>query len=594
MEKEKKDSRAAAYIQFAVYAVLSAALTGFMFFYYRIRFTTTDDFLMAGILGGAWGSGLNQSVLFYSAYPLTWLLAKISALTGIFNVYGAYLMGLTVLIFTGLHWAGICSGISVFYHAAVLAAQLLVIGTCNWTTLAYLAFGTAVFLVSSFRRDMHAAERVITWILMLLLGAGGGFLRPGVMITTLVLVLPLLLASLARQKMVRQVIGMVLLIAILVTGRLTSGRALTERLGGTWQAYGTWNAACASFRDYTKPDPEKYADVYASIGWNENDMDLAFNWNYADQEVFGAEEYGILSGVQDFRERYNCDILDVIKQTWQDEQARIFGLAAAAVLLMALLVWIRKGDALALLASALFTLGLVAALYFRKRPYLRVSLPVILLGIFEMLLILTAAAADYDRASAGRWTIVRRHLGILAEIAAAGLLGLFFWYAVWGSVQDYAYDMRREDVRAYLTEHPDSLYCMTSGIASDLNVDIPVYGHSRDKYYDNKLSLGSWDLFSPRYYDQLEKFGVEDGDHLYREMVLKDNIYIISTKIDSVLALAAYAADHYGIESEPLLVDQIGDDAFVYSLVESGVSGEEETIEAEITEETEETEDQDI
>lgn len=563
MQSEKKN-----YIQLVIYAALSAAVAAGLFFYYRIRFTSTDDFLMAGILGGAWGSGQNQTVLFYSAYPLTWLLGRISALTGIFNVYGAYLMALSVLIFTGLHWAGVNYKISVFYHAAVLAAQLLVIGTCNWTTLAYLAFGTGIFLLSSFRRDMVPGERVITWILLVLLSAGGGFLRPGVMTTTLVLLLPVLATGLARQRMVRQIIGILLVACIVAAGRLTSGTAMTERLGGSWQTYGNWNAACASFRDYTKPDPDKYADVYASIGWNENDMDLAFNWNYADQEAFGAEEYGILSGVQDFRERYNCDVLDVLRQTYHDDQARVFALCAAAILLMALLVWIKKGDALALFVSAVFTLGLLAALYFRKRPYLRVSLPVILLGIFEMLLILTAAAADYDRASASKWKVARRHLGILAEIAAAGLLWLLFWYSVWGSVSDYAYDMRREDVRAYLKEHPDNLYCMTSGIASDLNVDIPVYGHSADKYYDNKLSLGSWDLFSPRYYAQLEKFGVEDGDHLYREMVLRDNVYVISTKADAPLALSAYVRDHYGIDSEPVQTDQIGDDAFVYSLVE--------------------------
>ena len=63
----KEGSHAAAYVQLIIYTVISAVVAYILFFRYRVRFTTTDDFLMAGILGGAWGEGLNQSVVFYCA-----------------------------------------------------------------------------------------------------------------------------------------------------------------------------------------------------------------------------------------------------------------------------------------------------------------------------------------------------------------------------------------------------------------------------------------------------------------------------------------------------------------------------------------------
>ncbi|MBQ5359987.1 MAG: hypothetical protein IIU47_02960, partial [Lachnospiraceae bacterium] len=93
----KEGSHAAAYVQLVIYTVISAVVAYILFFRYRVRFTTTDDFLMAGILGGAWGEGLNQSVVFYCSYPLTWLLSRISVMTGLFNIFGAYIMVLSVL-----------------------------------------------------------------------------------------------------------------------------------------------------------------------------------------------------------------------------------------------------------------------------------------------------------------------------------------------------------------------------------------------------------------------------------------------------------------------------------------------------------------
>ena len=560
-------SHAAAYIQLVLYTLISAAAAYVLFFQYRVRFTTTDDFLMAGILGGAWGQGLNQSVVFYCAYPLTWLLSRISNLTGLFNVYGACIMVLSVLVFSGLHWALVQRHLSVFFHAGIVAAEYLVIGTCNWTTLAYMAYGTGLVLACSFHKDMRTPERVFTWLFLLSLTAGGGFLRPGVCLTTLALLLPLILHSLKKEALLRQLLGLVIAVTVLVAGRATSGTSWTEHLGGSWASYGDWNSACASFRDFAKPDPEKYADVYTTLEWTENDQYLAFNWNYADQEVFRPEAFRTLSGVQDFTDRYNCDLFDVLKGTFTDQYVIRFLMTAGAVLLMALCVWVRKKDTAAILASILFTLGLLIILYFRKRPFLRITLPIILLGTFEMLMILGAAAADYDRGSAGRWKTVRKHLGILAEITAAALLiGTLFWTSIWTSVSYNTYELLRRRTRTYLTEHPDNLYCMTSGIAYDLNVHIPVYGHTADKYYFNKLSLGSWDLFSPRYYDQLNAFGIEDGDHLFREMAEKDNIFIISTGPGTAEAIARYVSDHYGIESHAAVADQVWEDVFVYAI----------------------------
>lgn len=572
----KKSSHAAAYVQLVIYTLISAAAAYILYFRYRVRFTTSDDYLIAGILGGAWGGGANQSTVFYCSWPLTRLLTGISELTGIFNVFGAFIMALSVLIFSGLHWAAVQRHLSVFFHAAILASEVLVIGTCNWTTMAYMAYGTGVILACSFQKDMHAGERILTWLFLLPLAAGGAFLRPGVCLTTLALLLPLILHSLKKETLARQIAALVLVAAIFAAGRQTSGSALMDRLGGKWQSYGEWNTACASFRDFSKPDPEKYADVYSTLDWTENDQSLAFNWNYADQEVFYPEAFRTLSGVQDFTERYNCSVVDVLRGTFTDQYVLRFLLTSAAVLLMALIIWVRKKDTAALLITVLFTVGLMASLYFRKRVVFRILLSVILLGTLELLLILGAAAADYDRKSAGRWKIVRRHLSILAEIAAlAVLVGTLFWTNVGTSINETDYDMKRRSVRNYLTSHPENLYCLTSAIAYDLNVNIPVYGHTADKYYYNKLSLGSWDLFSPRYYDQVKAFGIEDGDHLFREIAEKDNVFIISTKPDSARAVAVYVSDHYGIETEAVMTDQITDDVFVFSLEEPGTASRE-------------------
>lgn len=569
--KPQNKSRAAVWIQLVIYTFISAAAAYILYFRYRVRFTTSDDYLIAGILGGAWGGGDNQSTVFYCSWLLTRLLAGISQLTGIFNVFGAYIMALSVLIFSGLHWAAVQRHLSVFFHAVILAAEILAVGTCSWTTMAYLAYGTGVILACSFQKEMHAAERIVTWLFLLSLAAGGAFLRPGVCLTTLALLLPLVLHSLKKETLVRQLLGLVLVLALMVLGKQTSGSAWTDRLGGSWQTYGNWNTACASFRDFSKPDPEKYADVYSTLGWTENDRYLAFNWNYADQEVFSPEAFRTLSGVQDFTERYNCDVIDVLKGTFTDQYVLRFLLTSAAVLLMALIVWVRKKDTAALLMTVLFTVGLMGSLYFRKRVVFRIILSVILLGTLELLLILGAAAADYDRKTAGRWKIVRKHMSILAEISALVILaGTLFWTNVGTSINETDYDMKRRSVRNYLTSHPENLYCLTSAIAYDLNVNIPVYGHTADKYYYNKLSLGSWDLFSPRYYDQLKSFGVEDGDHLFREIAEKDNIFIISTKPDSAQAISLYVSDHYGIESEVVVADQINEEVFVYSLAEPG------------------------
>jgi hypothetical protein len=67
-------------------------------------FAQPDDYLYTGIIGGVYGNGSNQYLLFYFSPMMSLSLSYIQTFTGLFNIYPAFILILFTFCIIELHF----------------------------------------------------------------------------------------------------------------------------------------------------------------------------------------------------------------------------------------------------------------------------------------------------------------------------------------------------------------------------------------------------------------------------------------------------------------------------------------------------------
>ena len=174
---------------FLIYTMVTLLLCLLFFFMLKVPFSSDADYLQAGITGGAMGTGADQTAQYYLSALLTTALARAGAELDIFNIYSVFLMGLCFLTFTAMHWLVTKRADTILFHLVIFAFMICALLEFNYLTIAFLAAGSGILSVFGIRGSDHIVSRLFSWLLGILLIAGGCGLRLFVLPAAILLLL---------------------------------------------------------------------------------------------------------------------------------------------------------------------------------------------------------------------------------------------------------------------------------------------------------------------------------------------------------------------------------------------------------------------
>ena len=262
--------------QFVGWIGVSVALTIIML-QIGLRYEQPDDYLISGIIGGAYGKGLNQILIApYISPVLGIILNIIYIITGFFNVYSLFLIVAYLLCITNLHAIVYWQGKSWKWNLFICLFEIFYLFYFTYTTVAYLLIGTGILII--YVKNNRETIGIQGGVSILL----GILLRKQVLISTVFLLLPILTETGKQKRKLMQII----IFFLAVSGSTTMIQQLAYHTTDTWAIYWEWNEASTRLRDFKAIPYEKYQSELKKTGWSENDLEMMKHWQFADINVF--------------------------------------------------------------------------------------------------------------------------------------------------------------------------------------------------------------------------------------------------------------------------------------------------------------------
>lgn len=507
----------------------------------RLYYLEPDDYLMNLISQGEFGEGADSYLVFiniiagrmlkqlYGVFPgLNWF-----ALFYLFTVIFAFsVLTYTLWELSGRYCMVFMTGLlemAVMYHL-------------TFTVLGYICVGCSfiywMFIARSKRMDGKSCGAADTLLIGLLFLFGMLF-RRSVLLSAVICFCPFFIWNINYLKKKKSLYAAAVIVLVYIAAALADGYAYGS--SEFWKEYSSYNEARSSVLDYTAVDYGRNKEAFDGLGISENDYNCMYRWIIGDKEVFSKEN---LEKIADMNgNKFNIDILDIIKQMFNQKYNYYF---LAAVLL--LMLFADKKKMCYILSEALAVYALIASLYFRNRPVLRVMLPIYILGFMAVLFMVSVNLKNSKRA-------VRK--GYIA--AAAGILACLAVMLVYKNdlkVKEYQErNSMYEEVYDYINDNQDMLYAGSSSIINPLAYGSPMLDAGKGLNMKNVIKLGSWDIYSSRYYSQVRRYNIEPEDRLLIAMAQNDGVqYIVNGQDTNEYGMVIrFIEEHTGKKAESTL-----------------------------------------
>lgn len=311
--------------------------------------------------------------------------------------------------------------------------------------------------------------------------------------------------------------------------------------GDRWGFYHDFDAVRVAYSDYGRPEYDEMPEAYEALGLSETSVQLLYEGNYFDPDVFNAELMESISTVRD--ENFPAPSVGVCLGMFLDKCIPGFfvNLHVYGFLIM-LALWLSCGEHK---LKDWLTLAGVCGLFALMYMYLvyrgRYLVDRVDVGLFFAV----SAAMSY--------MLSREKLD--REKNLAGLLFILALGTSWYLTRDNYRSVGREDLSAEraavdtLLSDTEHVYLAKLDTVSD-RIYSPFEPAGKG-YWDRIVLLGGWDCNHPVIMDNLKKYGVENP---YRDSVGNDKVYFIEDNIELTLAHIRefYDSDAAAELAEPL------------------------------------------
>lgn len=543
-DRTRGGSFRAALILNAVFLILTVVIV-------RVGFESNDDPTLAAFVDGQMAN--STAYVPYINIVLGAVLKFIYNVLGreiawhTFCQYALLFAGFTALSFT------LCERLGALRGAAVTTVLLLFFGVdvyciINYTkTAAVCTVGGMALLLYSFEQEGRHRFAVCLGVTLSVLGF---LLRDmeflpcfGLMAVLCLRPLWNILAAKGSAGEKLRSIGRLALPYVLVLILCAGFYALNEWAWSKepWSVYHDFDKVRVAYSDYGRPAYAEMPEAYDALGLSEADVQLAYDSNYFDPEVFSAETMQAITDARD--ERFPRPTPGECVGEFLDKAIPSFFVNLHVYgFLLILVLWLAAGehslrDWLCLGFEG--TLFCAAYLYLIWRGrYLvdRVDLGLLLCAASLMALMLDAGRLKREKL-----------LTVLVLLLAVGVSHYLMrdWYRT-APAED------KSEIRAAyerLLADEDHVYlAKTDAVTDGLWSPFEPYGKG---YWDKVVLLGGFDCLHPTIMENLAEYGVENP---YRDCVGNPKVYLIEDNIDLTLQ---YIREHYDPKATAKLVEPL-------------------------------------
>ena len=453
--------------------------------------------------------GAGQQLLM--PYSLVTFSAPISALYALLPAvpwYALALLGLIVASFA-VAWdktlrSRMSGRLCVPTLALLVALEVISTLYLTYTIVAFLAVGAGLMLVLGRAAFDSPGGAHATDVAGMALVVAGYSLRPESGLAAIAVFAPFAVWVLVRNRNVGSIARGVIVVA-LVGVCAFAGRFAYDHTPG-WEGYSAYLDAGRSALDY--PDLPTEAVQAVEPALSDNDVDVLYNWLFADDGVFGTE----------FFERLGQRV----------DHLGLSNLASCGVLIL------------------------------RARVRLHVVIPLVAMGVFALVSLAGGSERPVGRHAAPATTRAASPCPVPLA-AACVVLALAvsggFWLKVARPLAARSTSPTIAAARAYVDENPDQLV---------------VFGRSQTLMFagsnalafeawdwpDNMLPIGGWENHTAPWASFLARWGIEGNDVLQQLPERSDMVAVLQPK--KMELIRTYLSEHSGREVEASVVQDLG------------------------------------
>ncbi len=549
---------------------LTAVMLGLAFGWYKILYPISDDSLMAGIIGGTYGTGRAQYVIPFMGVALTYPLAMLSNITGIFNTYGVFLVASVCLVFFAQHYICYRLKSESFCYMLLFILQGVCLMNFTFTVVAFLLMGTG--LLWGYALDNGEKNRMTEYVIALIFIFTGISLRANV-IYMLLMFAPMIVEQLIGRKGMRFLIFCAFAVCVYCfTEKLNAYVYGSTDIG---DYYVKFNLARAFFFDRDVFAYDTYKNIFSESGWTENIYKAFYNRMFLDKQFFGYDVLNELRSKFGMAERYQINIVilmkDFVKNLRKIGLISIYCLAGICVLIIKLKKCKNLLGRIENIAAYLMPYMMFLMLFIRERFLDRVALPFVVFGLLQM--ILCGQNKGLERYAAKSEGIVKKRQSkldpILIAVSVFSLLVLLADYAK----DDYGMRFINEqetvavDVYKYVNSHKENLYLNCAYFQdAPYDISVPALEIHKEQFADNLITKRRWDTYSEGYYNTLEKYDLTDKDNLLYSLAMDDNVYLYAPSSGEPEIYKAYMKDAYNLEVELHQEKYFNESNIIYSI----------------------------
>ncbi len=548
-----------------VMLLLSFVITGiyFIFIYQKIPFIydINDDVAMRNVAAGVI-TGAPDAHLLHVKYCLGLVIAGLYCIAPGLDWYGLIMIGIILFAFSMILYRGLEAERSVIWKVIYLLLALLLL-TClglqhitafQWTTTAAIAGAAGIYLfyTSDTREPFRVYLEEGTAVCLLLLSL---MVRDDVFLMVLPVAalcfwwkygslkkcgrLPFTLEHLWVP--VTLFMGVLLILGI---------EAFAYR-SPQWREFRSYNTNREAIMDYYDPPTyEEEPEFYDSLGFSPEEAENLQRYSLYLMDDLYSENMKKLADYSEklyiekhpFKERLSSGLRGIYEHLGKDTYHLTNLICFCMIALAAGLALGRDRKQLELILSVL---AVWAAFWlylgYRNRILERVGFSLYLLAFLTMLGIWYRMESGGPRSRKEKKDIWVNSLAAGGLCAVLLLLASMTWSTVKGNnIWRRDYNLQFLDVNRYMAEHPGNVYFMTT---FSIETYTDNFTMRREFAFSNLLSVGGWHTFSPLENEKAKRLGITDAK---RDMVEKDNVYVISLENVNLRYMDRYYESLYG------------------------------------------------
>ena len=542
---------------FPVCLAVSVLLTALPCLFTDIFYLYGDDYLLNYIANGSFGEKYSAYLVFIK-YPAGLMLKALYALAPGVNWYAVLIIGTIALSFAVIHRAIL----KTTSHPAAIVFSLIMNAVVvplflTFTVAAFLAAAAGTALLLTVLRSGQPRRSLIPGIAMLLLSF---MIREDCLVPVIGIAAPAFLAIFIRRGSDRKMqltlfsreqrpvlLSMLILAGVLLI--LIAGISLLENKvysDPEWTGYKAYSSARARYLDYPTVPYEQFQGEFLEAGFSKEAYLLINRWTFCEQNVFSREKLSEITDIshraytKSYRLRYTLEELTA-------SPIRYCILIPFVLLLFFALTDRQYRTITALLVFCMFGLVLVALAFLRLRVLLRITVPLAMSACAFISLCFERKTEEEPASgpesilpqnengiTSGRGRIPEKLRYVFAGIFTvllAIMFVLFFsgYKEAVASLRNKATASSYKAFRKEIDRHPERIYA----VESPIYVHAFAWGHTIDEIvptdtFSHVIRAGSWDNFSPRYYDIANKCGLSDPDNLLSSVVNAENVYFVT------------------------------------------------------------------